>query len=589
MLLGAAMGGAWASSLFLSILFFSWSGCGADRPGRNELVVVVEASIEGLDPRFAVSGYGVKLSRMVAAPLVSVDSPDLSVKGELAEKVDQVDDRTYVIRIRKNARFWDGRPVTAGDVAATIRSMKSPDSPSPYHSVWTRVASMDILDARTLRIRLIEPHSPFLTDLDIGILPSDQAHHLRALQDRELVGAGPFHVVARSRSKVVLAANPYYYGGRVRIKRLVVRTVQDDDARLLMLAGGSADFTQNTVPPMLLGAVERRRNLVIRRGRSVTHTYVGFNLRHRILRLKAVRLAMALALDRRALIEAKLGGRAELATSILPDFSWAHPKTIPLLPYDPRRAEQLLDEAGLPRRGERGMRFSLVYKTSNNPFRVALARAMAAMWRKVGLDVEVRPYEWGVFYSDVKKGNFDIFSMQMTELTVPDYHYHFFHSASRVGCDLAAVLWAEVTWLSNALERCASSDSMDGRRGCPLRREWMPLARRHLALLLDRLAQATYHESLGLMDRSTVGANRFGYSNPEVDWLLDAARFTSDRRLLRSLYGRVQEILARDLPIIFLWHEDNVAVMRCNVHGYEPLPNARWTPLVNVWKTGSCP
>ncbi len=584
---GMAAGRRAASVVFLfwGVFTFLQGGCRGDRPGRNEVVVLVEASIEGLDPRFAVSGYGVKLSRLVAAPLVSVDTQDLSVKGELAERVEQTDAKTYVIHLRKEARFWDGRQVTARDVAATIESMKRVDSPSPYHAVWTRVAAIEVLDDESLRIRLSQPHSPFLTDLDVGILPADQVRNPRAIQDTKLMGAGPFHVVHRTRTTVVLETNPHYYGGRVRIRRLIVRSVQDDDARLLMLAGGSADFTQNTVPAMLLGAVAKRRDLVLRTGRSVTHTYVGFNLRHPELGHRKVRLAMALALDRKALVQAKLGGRARLATSILPEFAWAHPKNLVQVPYDPKRAERLLDEAGYGRAEAGGMRFSLVYKTSNNPFRVALARAMAAMWHKVGIDVEVRPYEWGVFYSDIKKSNFDLFSMQMTELTVPDYHYHFFHSASTVGRDLGAVCWREVEWLSEQMALCRVPQTA----GCRLSPELLVVAKRHLPVMLDRLARFTYDLSIGRKDRSTVGANRFGYSNPEVDWLLDAARFFSDRQTLKVLYGRVQAILAVDLPIIFLWHEDNVAVMRRTLCGYRPLPNARWTPLAHVWKASRCP
>ena len=84
-----------------------------------------------------------------------------------------------------------------------------------------------------------------------------------------------------------------------------------------------------------------------------------------------------------------------------------------------------------------------------------------------------------------------------------------------------------------------------------------------------------------------AGANRFHYANTEVDWLLDAARYTSDRRLQRALYGRVQLLIARDLPIVFLWHEDNVVVSRACVQGFRVLPNARLSSLPQVTK--SCP
>ncbi|MCD6498384.1 MAG: ABC transporter substrate-binding protein [Deltaproteobacteria bacterium] len=626
--------------------------CGRVHTASDELVVLVEASIEGLDPRYAVSGYGVKISRLVASPLVSVDTEDLSVKMELAQRVDNPDPLTYVVTLRRNARFSDGTPVTARDVKATIESMLDDRSTSPYRFVWKRIAKMEILGLRRLRIRLEYPHSPFLTDLDMGILPARLVRHVGPIRDMDLVGAGPFRVVARSSHTIVLAPNLYSFVGVPKIRRVVIRTVQDDNSRLIMLAGGSADLSQNTVPAMLVPAIAGRRGLRVERCRSVTHTYLGLNLHNRYLKDVRVRRAIALAIDRKSLVTSKLHEMATLSWSILPAFHWACNRRLHSIAYDPRRAEQLLDEAGFAHSASGGPRFSLVYKTSNNPFRVSVARAIAGMLAKVGIAVEVRPYEWGVFYSDVKKGNFDIFSMQMTELTVPDYHYHFFHSASHVGASLAKVTKREVDWLGSQLALCLGGGRKkrkeagqnksaiwnadpsrlalsllgcvppgtrprrfvpDGRLDaphwqpyfeqppksmtrvawggmkrpgvCELGRSWLPTAIRHFVFLVAWRLPELWLQSLSGGARAVAGANRFGYSNPEVDWLLDAARFVSDRTLQKAFYGRVQAILLKDLPIVPLWHEDNIVIRRCNVHGYELLPNARLSGLARVWKS----
>ena len=572
--------------------------CGRVHSARDELVVLVEASVEGLDPRYAVSGYGVKISRLVASPLVSVDTEDLTVKMELAQRVDNPDPLTYIVTLRPNARFSDGSNVTSRDVKATIESMLVDRSTSPYRFVWKRISKMEVLGPRRLRIRLEYPHSPFLTDLDMGILPARLAEHADPIRDTALVGAGPFRVVARSSHKIVLGPNAYYFGGAPKMRRVVIRTIQDDNSRLIMLAGGSADLSQNTVPAMLVPAIAGRRGLRVERCRSVTHTYLGLNLNNRYLRDVRVRRAIALAIDRKSLVKSKLHGMATLSSGILPAFHWACNRGLHPIPYDPKRAEQLLDEAGFLRPAPGGPRFSLIYKTSNNPFRVSVARAIAGMLARVGVTVEVRPYEWGVFYSDVKKGNFDVFSMQMTELTVPDYHYHFFHSASHVGANLAVVTTREVGWLGRQLAVCLGGDHRPAgavpvvvwgqekrRTVCVLRTAWLSTAIRHLVFLAAwRMPELWLQYTTG-GGRAVAGANRFGYSNPEVDWLLDAARFVADRTLQKAFYGRVQTILLRDLPIVPLWHEDNIVIRRCNVHGYELLPNARLSGLARVWKT----
>jgi ABC-type transport system substrate-binding protein len=200
---------------------------------------------------------------------------------------------------------------------------------------------------------------------------------------------------------------------------------------------------------------------------------------------------------------------------------------------------------------------------------------MANMLGRVGVKVEVRPYEWGVFYADVKKSNFEIFTMQMTELAVPDYHYHFFHSGSIPGANLLAVNLRQARWLLAHIGQMESGlAALAGRRLVYLVTELIP------GLLL--------RASLGFPARASGGGNRFIYRNTEVDWLLDAARMVTDRETQKQLYGRVQAILHRELPFIPLWHEHNLAVTGCRVRGYELLPNARFSSLIETWKAKSC-
>jgi peptide/nickel transport system substrate-binding protein len=540
------------------------------------LVILVEALVEGLDPRYAVSGYGVKLSRLVAAPLVSVDTQDLSVKMELAREVKNPDPLTYIVTLKPEARFSNGQPVTAADVRATIESITAPKSYSPYRWIWKRVAEMKVLSKHTIRFVLKAPHSPFLTDLDIGILPATLVkNHPEPLSDRRIVGAGPFVIARRTERRITLTANPHFHRAPPRVKRVVIKTVQDDNSRLIMLAGGSADLTQNTIPALLLPAIRRYPKLKVLSGRSVTHTYVGLNTRHPILKKRAVRRALALALNRRTLIKTKLRGYAALASSILPAFHWAHNAAIKTYSYNPKKARRLLDRAGFARPTDGGPRFSLTYKTSNNPFRVSLARVMAHMWSQIGVKVEVRPYEWGVFYADIKKRNFELYTMQMTELVVPDYHYHFFHGVSAPGADLLQNRMQQAAWL------LAHLSTMEGPQVAVARSRLADLAARRLPELLLRAA-------VGFRARTTGGGNRFGYQNPRVDWYLDAARRVTARSRQKYYYGRVQALLARDLPIIPLWHEDNLAVVQRNVCNYTLLPNARFSKLPTTYKSARC-
>ena len=162
---------------------------------------------------------------------------------------------------------------------------------------------------------------------------------------------------------------------------------------------------------------------------------------------------------------------------------------------------------------------SLTYKTSAKRDRVAIARVIARQLGRVGIQVHVRSYEWGVFFSDLKRGNFQLATLQITELAEPDYHYFFFHSSMRTSSE-----------------------------------------------------------------RPNAGGNRWGYHSAEMDDLLERGRTAQTRAERRRHYLRVQAILARDLPIIPLWHEENIVVLRRDVQGYQMLPNARFDPMLRIFK-----
>lgn len=514
----------WTRAVLVSCVLAVWPGWGchgSQRPPKDTLVVLIEATVEDLDPRFAASGYAIKVSRLVAAPLVSLNTRDARPKLELAERIEHPDPRTYVVTLRRGARFSNGEPVRAGDVVATFQSMRTDTALSPYHRAFSRIARLEALSRRRVRFVLKGPHAPFVGDLDMGILPARllaKVGPTGRIPDRRLLGAGPLRIVSRTPARIVLERNPHYFGTAPALRRYVIKTVEDDNSRLLSLVSGGADLTQNTIQPLLLPVLQRSPRLRVLSSPGLSTTYLALNLRDPRLRDRRVRMALALAIDRRRILKAKFRGRAVLAATILPPHHWAQDGALAPIPYDPARAERLLDAAGFPRRAG-GVRMHLSYKTSSNRFRIAIARVIARQLARVGVHVSVRAYEWGVFFADLKKGSFQIASLQMTELAEPDYYYFFFHSSMRTS-----------------------------------------------------------------PSKPNAGGNRFGYSSQEVDRWLEQGRRAQGRAARRRAYVAVQRRLARDLPVIPLWHEDNVVVARRLVRGYHPLPNARFDPLLRVTK-----
>ena len=464
------------------------------------------------DPRYSIPVYDAKLNKLVHAGLTVVDSDTVKPELALAAAVQRVDDLTWDVTLRPDARFSDGSPVTAADVAGTYGELLDAKSDSLFHKGFDeRFTSVEATGPLTARFHLKTPLATFMSDIDYSII---SYRHGRPAKDHT-VGAGPYALRELTSEHALLDANPYYVlGGKPKTPHVEIKFVRDAAARLLMLVGGSCDVLQNAVRYDLIAEVRGRPRVKVEAGPSVFLTYLMMNNTDPILKDVRVRKAIALALDRPAVVAAKFSGFARLATGLLPTTHWAYNPDVIHYNRDLARANALLDEAGY--RGK--PRMKLVYKTSSDAFRVAVARVLAAQLADVGIDIEVRSFEFATFFSDVKKGTYQLASMQTAEITEPDFYFTYFHSS------------------------------------------WIPSA------------------------KNPDGYNRWRYINADVDRLTAAGRRELDVAKRKQIYGEVQRIVADDVPIVPLWHEDNVVLTNIDVDGYTITPNARLIGLRDAWK-----
>jgi peptide/nickel transport system substrate-binding protein len=495
-----------------------------------------------LDPRYAATSWEQRVSQLVAPGLTGLKDRELGPTPGLAESFVREDERTYVARLRAQARFSDGSPVTADDVKYTFDSFVDPLLGSPFRKTWEEyLARVEVVDARTVRFHLKAPRAPFPTDVEsAGIVsrraaaPGDDAVRAAARAGarpppldlaREVVGAGPYRIARRSADVVELEPNPHAMV-RPATPRLIVRTIREENARVLALVGGSADLILNDLTFQVIEALEQNPRLAIAPGPSATLTYLGFNLDDPILRDVRVRQAIALSLDRPRLIQAKYRGLARLASGPLDEGNPFFHGDVRRWPYDPARARRLLDEAGYPDPDGPGprARLSLTWKTSALRFRVALVHAMARQLREVGIAVDVRPFEFATYMDDVKKGNTQLFTLQMTDMVEPDMMRALFHSG--------------------------------------------------------RIPRA---------DNRWSGVNRFRFRRPDLDRTLDQAAAAAEPERRKALYAEVQALLAEELPMLPLWHEDNVIVHRRGVEGIATLKTGRLEGLLAARKTEAAP
>jgi peptide/nickel transport system substrate-binding protein len=269
------------------------------------------------------------------------------------------------------------------------------------------VASIETPDAATVVFHLTEPYASFLWNLArpaVGIVPRDAGADF----SRHPIGSGPFRFVSQSQDEeVIIERNPDYFRGAPQIARIRFRVVPDAVVRALELRKGSADVEMSSLSPDMIPVLARQPALAVTERPGTNLGYLGFNLEDPILAKREVRQALAFATDREALIRYLLHGEARIASGILPPNHWAYEQNVAQYALDPSRAEKILDDAGFPRKQD-SVRFHLTLKTSTEEQARLIGAVLQEQWRRVGVELELRPLELATLLSDAARGNFQL-------------------------------------------------------------------------------------------------------------------------------------------------------------------------------------
>ena len=390
------------------------------------LVVGIAVGPTNLDPRVGSDEASQRVHQLVYASLVRLDDR-LEVTPEVATALEMRDPQTYVARLRRDVRFHDGSALDAEDVAYTFRSFLDPAFLSPRKGAYAQLAAVDVEDAHTVVFRLKEPFASFPVNLVMGIVPTGTPAGAPAR-----IGAGAYRFVRmQADDRVELAPNDDYFEGPPRNGGIVLRVIPDDTMRGLELRTGAIDLVVNDIAPDIVRALERDGDVQVVTAPGLDYAYVGMNLRDPVLGDARVRRALGHGVDTAAIIEHLRRGLAVPATGIIPPMSWAHAPGLSPLSYDPAEARRLLDEAGHPDPDGDGPlpRLRLTLKTSTAEFVRLQAAVIQQNLARIGVAVDVRTYEFATLYTDVLKGQFQLFTLQWVGVTDPDMLRRVFHSA----------------------------------------------------------------------------------------------------------------------------------------------------------------
>jgi len=402
------------------------------KSGQGPFTVALEGSPINLDPRLAMDAYSARVLQVVYNGLLK-KTPESTLAGDLAERWEMPDDTSYIFTLRKGVKFHDGTDLTAEDVRYTFESILDPGFPSPLKDSYNKIARIEVISPYTIKFQLKETFAPFLTNMILGIVP----RHIAEKPDSNLasrpIGTGPFKLTRwEPDESLTFQAFSQYFEGQPRISNMVYRIIPDETIRLLEVQTGNLDLVQNAFSPDALESLKGNEKVNIIKKIGTNYNYLGFNLQDPILKNQKVRTAIARAINRFLLIHLLLKDLAEPATGVLAPGNWAYEPNVATYAYDQKSAKRLLDEAGFPDPDGDGpkKRFSLQYKTSQNEVSKKVAEVIQQNLAEAGIGLDLRSYEWGTFFSDIKSGNFQLYSLQWVGVTEPDIYYNLFHSSS---------------------------------------------------------------------------------------------------------------------------------------------------------------
>ncbi len=332
----------------------------------------------------------------------------LNEKGEvvtdLAEDYQISEDGTiYTFRLRPDALWHDGYPVTADDVVFTIQAIQAPEFKGvPFLADLWRDVTVEKIDERVVRFKLQEPFTPFIDYTTIGLLPQHLLKDVPAIElpahsfNLQPIGTGPFAFKRLNAESILLKANLQAWRPVPFLDQIEFKFFPGHEA--LFHAYGQAQV--EGIPglrPQDLDWVQKNKSLqlftTIISGYSVIYLN-PHNPNMAFFQEKAIRQALLYGLDRQRLIDEVLNGQGIVAHSPILPNSWAYDPQVKTYPYEPKHAQELLDEAGWIDtdgdgiRDKEGRSFRFALLGSNDPTRQQILEEIARQWARIGIKAE---------------------------------------------------------------------------------------------------------------------------------------------------------------------------------------------------------
>jgi peptide/nickel transport system substrate-binding protein len=453
-------------------------------------------------------------------PLLNMTAP-LDFKPKLANAIDTTDNQTYTIKLNPNAKWTDGKPVTADDVVFTFNLIANPktetalgssistleglDNAGKLAAGQTSIPDLKAIDAHTVQFKTKKPVDPNYIKEMIGTkfltLPQ---HILKDVAPEKLAEApfmqnpnvsdGPYKFVTYKKDQYIqYTANKDYYLGKPKTESIYVKLMaapnlvaqlQTGEINMNVAQGiGNVTFQD-------YDTVKNMKNVNTRVDKQIGFQTMQFNTK--TIKDPKVRKAMVYALNRQEIVDKLLKGNGEIIDGPYTSLSPYQDKSIQPIPYDVNKAKQMLKDAGW----DFNKTLRLVVPIGNK-IREDSANIIAQNLKAAGVKVATTTYDFPTIMQKGKAGDFDLILVGFTFTLDPDV------------------------------------SSLYGTGGV---------------------------------------YNFMGYSNPQVDQLLNQGKEEPDSTKRKAIYNQLQQTWEKDLPVITLYSDYQIVSVSKNVAHGSPQP-----------------
>jgi peptide/nickel transport system substrate-binding protein len=354
--------------------------------------------------------------------LVSSDNEGRAV-SRIAESWECTEDgRTWRFFLREGVRFHNNVPVTADLVADALRSAIGDPGQLASAPSFEDVETITSEGSRTVVIRLKRPTAFLLSDLYYVDIT------LKA--DKALLATGPFLVRSRENDRTVLERFDAYHRGKPAIQRVELRLYETVRKAWAATMRGEVDFLYEVGPDAaeFVQSESSVRTFSFLRGYTLT---LGFNLRHPVLRSRAVRQALNRAVDRDAIVRAAFRGRGRTASYPIWPNHWALSGAVPTHTHNVEAARLGFASAGygeIRDYGPNRMRARFRLRCLVYPPLERAALVLQKQLFHVGVDLELELVEIGELIQRLGRGDYDTYLFWQASSRSLTWPYVFWHS-----------------------------------------------------------------------------------------------------------------------------------------------------------------